>query len=78
MITELAIYEKARHEVVTDQQGIEDSLFALDSKTEALIGEADGVPVGYAVFLPAIPPGWGAMASTLKTCTSRRTAGEKG
>ncbi|EHD23434.1 MULTISPECIES: GNAT family N-acetyltransferase [Brenneria] len=50
MITELAIYEKARHEVVTDQQGIEDSLFALDSKTEALIGEADGVPVGYAVF----------------------------
>ncbi|MCL2898083.1 GNAT family N-acetyltransferase [Brenneria tiliae] len=50
MITELAIYEKARHEVVTDQQGIEDRLFAPDSKTEALICEADGVPVGYAVF----------------------------
>ena len=50
MIAELAEYEKALHEVVASQQDIEDSLFAADSKSEALICEIDGEAAGYAVF----------------------------
>jgi GNAT superfamily N-acetyltransferase len=49
-ITELAIYEKAEHEVKTDAQGIRDSLFASDSPAYALIAENNGEPVGFAVY----------------------------
>jgi len=50
MIYELAVYEKAPEEVVTTPNEIRESLFGADSKTEALICEAEGKPVGYAVF----------------------------
>lgn len=50
MIAELAEYEKALHEVVASQQDIEESLFAAESKSEALICEIDGEAAGYAVF----------------------------
>ncbi|CCG87264.1 GNAT family N-acetyltransferase [Erwinia piriflorinigrans] len=50
MIAELAEYEKALHEVVASQQDIENSLFAENSATEALICEVDGETAGYAVF----------------------------
>jgi len=50
MIYELAVYEKAPEEVVTTPDEIRATLFAADSKTEALICEAEGKPVGYAVF----------------------------
>ena len=49
-IIELAIYEKAEHEVQTDAQGIRDSLFGPDSNSHALICEKDGVAIGYAVY----------------------------
>ncbi|WP_027896531.1 GNAT family N-acetyltransferase [Zestomonas thermotolerans] len=49
-ITELAIYEKAEHEVKTDAAGIRASLFGADSTTHALICERDGEPIGYAVY----------------------------
>ncbi|WXL25549.1 GNAT family N-acetyltransferase [Ectopseudomonas mendocina] len=49
-ITELAIYEKAEHEVKTDVAGIESSLFADGSTAHGLICEYDGVPIGYAVY----------------------------
>lgn len=49
-ITDLAIYEKAEHEVKTDAAGIEASLFAEDSTAHGLICEHDGVPIGYAVY----------------------------
>lgn len=49
-ITDLAIYEKAEHEVKTDVAGIQASLFGPDSTSHALICEQDGVPVGYAVY----------------------------
>lgn len=49
-ITELAIYERAEHEVKTDAAGIEASLFAADATARALICERDGVPIGYAVY----------------------------
>jgi len=50
MIYELAVYEKAPEEVVTTAEEIRTTLFAADSKTEALICEAEGAIVGYAVF----------------------------
>ena len=50
MIYELAVYEKAPEEVVTTPDEIRESLFAVDSKTEALICEIEHKAVGYAVF----------------------------
>lgn len=49
-ITELAIYEKAEHEVKTDAAGIADSLFGEESASHALICEHSGEPIGYAVY----------------------------
>jgi|SRR5690606_22818704 len=49
-ITDLAIYEKAEHEVKTDAAGIRSSLFGEGSTAHALIGEQDGQPIGYAVY----------------------------
>ncbi len=49
-VTELAIYERAEHEVKTDVTGIETSLFAEDASAHALICERDGQPIGYAVY----------------------------
>ncbi|MCG6539460.1 GNAT family N-acetyltransferase [Pseudomonas sp. KSR10] len=49
-ITELAIYERAEHEVKTDVAGIETSLFAENASASALICESDGQPIGYAVY----------------------------
>lgn len=50
MIYELAVYEKAPEQVVTTVDEIKSSLFACDSKTEALICEIDNQVAGYAVF----------------------------
>ncbi|RRW36969.1 GNAT family N-acetyltransferase [Ectopseudomonas oleovorans] len=50
LITELAIYEKAEHEVKTDAAGIRDSLFADGSTAHGLICEHNGQPIGYAVY----------------------------
>jgi GNAT superfamily N-acetyltransferase len=49
-ITDLAIYEKAEHEVKTDAAGIRDSLFADGSTAHGLICEYEGKPIGYAVY----------------------------
>lgn len=49
-ITELAIYERAEHEVKTDVAGIESSLFAEGATAGALICERNGQPIGYAVY----------------------------
>jgi GNAT superfamily N-acetyltransferase len=50
LISELAIYERAEHEVKTDVAGIEASLFAEGASASALICERDGQPIGYAVY----------------------------
>ena len=49
-ITELAIYEKAEHEVKTDAAGIRDSLFAERATAHGLICAHQGRPIGYAVY----------------------------
>jgi GNAT superfamily N-acetyltransferase len=49
-VTELAIYEKAEHEVEATKSDIQDSLFGSDSKTKAVICNIDNKPVGFAVY----------------------------
>lgn len=49
-ITDLAIYEKAEHEVMATVESLEATLFGPDSVTEAAILEKDGKPAGFAVW----------------------------
>ncbi len=49
-ITELAMYEKAEHEVLATEEDICNSLFGEDSSTHALICSLDGEAVGFAVY----------------------------
>jgi GNAT superfamily N-acetyltransferase len=49
-IVELAVYEKAKHEVVTSVGEITETLFGVNSKARALICSIDGKPAGYAVY----------------------------
>jgi GNAT superfamily N-acetyltransferase len=49
-ITELAIFEKAEHEVQTSPDLIQQTLFSPDAKAQALICEDDGQPIGFAVY----------------------------
>ncbi len=50
LIIELAIYEKAEHEVLTTAEEIRESIFGSNSKTSALVAEVDNKPVAYAVY----------------------------
>jgi GNAT superfamily N-acetyltransferase len=49
-ITELAIYEKAEHEVAATVDTLRTSLFSAGSPAHALICEIDGEPAGFAVY----------------------------
>ncbi|QCI12674.1 GNAT family N-acetyltransferase [Pseudomonas putida] len=49
-ITELADYERARHEVVASVEDIEHSLFDEGSTVHSLICERDGQAIGFAVY----------------------------
>ncbi|OHV82250.1 GNAT family N-acetyltransferase [Rhizobium sp. LCM 4573] len=49
-IRELAIYEKAEHEVAATLETVTSSIFGEGSVTRALICESDGEPIGMAVW----------------------------
>lgn len=49
-IRELAIYEKAEHEVAATVETIEQSIFGPQSVTQALICEKDGQAIGMAIW----------------------------
>lgn len=49
-ITELAIYEKAEHQVIASSDDIRKSLFSADSNADAVICLEGDKPIGYAVF----------------------------
>jgi GNAT superfamily N-acetyltransferase len=49
-IRELAIYEKAEHEVLTTEESIRNTIFADDSRVDALICEYQGEAIGFAVY----------------------------
>lgn len=51
LITELAIYEKAEHEVLASEQSIKNTLFGERSNAKALICEGErGKIVGYVIY----------------------------
>jgi len=49
-ITELAIYEKAEHEVLATEETIKETIFCRDSHVNALICEQDGQAIGMAIY----------------------------
>ncbi|WP_026972005.1 GNAT family N-acetyltransferase [Aliagarivorans marinus] len=49
-IRQLAIYEKAEHEVLASESSIAESLFTEGATAKAVICELDGEPVGFAVY----------------------------
>jgi GNAT superfamily N-acetyltransferase len=49
-IVELAVYEKAKQEVVTSVEEITVTLFGPAAKARALVCSIDGKPAGYAVY----------------------------
>ena len=49
-IRELAIYEKAEHEVLATEDSIRATIFADDSRVDSLICELEGQAIGFAVF----------------------------
>jgi len=49
-VRELAIYEKAEHEVLATEQTIKETIFSGDSHVNALICEQDGQPLGMAIY----------------------------
>lgn len=49
-ITELAIYEKAGHEVEATVERLEQTLFGPGAITRAVICEIDGAPAGFAIW----------------------------
>ncbi len=49
-VTELAIYEKAQHEVLATELDIQNSFFGENSTAKALICEKDNEPIGFAVY----------------------------
>lgn len=49
-IKDLAIYEKAEHEVLATEQTLKESIFATNSHVYALICELDGVAIGSAIY----------------------------
>lgn len=49
-VTDLAIYEKAEHEVLATEVDIRNSLFCESSTAQALVCEREGEPIGFAVY----------------------------
>jgi GNAT superfamily N-acetyltransferase len=50
MIAELAVFEKLEHQVVATDALLHEGLFGAKPSCEAIIGEADGEVVSYALF----------------------------
>lgn len=51
-INELAEYERLTHEVVADEASLTRFLFGEERAAEAIIGEFDETPAGFALFFP--------------------------
>lgn len=70
-ITELAEYERARHEVVATLADIEHSLFDEGSTVRSLMCERGGRAVGFAVYFYSYSTWLGRNGIIWKTCMSR-------
>ena len=51
-IRELAAYEKLEHQVVATESQLAEHLFGQRPVAEVVLAEADGQPVGFALFFP--------------------------
>ena len=51
-VRELAVYEKAEHEVLATEEDLRRDIFGPDSRVEALICERDGEPIGHGAAIP--------------------------
>ena len=49
-VRELAIFEKAEHEVLATEDHVRDTIFGSNSRVDSLICEYEGEPVGFAVY----------------------------
>ena len=49
-VRELAIFEKAEHEVLATEDQLSDTIFGSNSRVDSLICEYEGEPVGFAVY----------------------------
>ncbi|MFK7853457.1 MAG: N-acetyltransferase family protein [Granulosicoccus sp.] len=49
-VTELAVFEKAEHEVLTSVAAIENTMFSESATAKAIIGELDKQPIAMAVY----------------------------
>ena len=75
MIVELAVFEKLEHLVVATEALLHDGLFGQRPSCEAIIGEANGEVVTFALFFHNFSTFLTRKGLYLKTCTSsRRTA----
>ncbi len=59
-ITDLAVYEKAAHEVEATVERLTDTLFGEKPSARAILADLDGKPVGFAIFFESY--------STWKAC----------
>ncbi len=59
LIKALAEYEKLAHQVVATEADLTESLFGPRPYAEAIIGYADGAPVGFAVYFHSFSTFWG-------------------
>jgi GNAT superfamily N-acetyltransferase len=50
LVNDLAVYEKLAHEVTATEDSLRAALFGPRPSVEAVIGEVDGQPVGFALF----------------------------
>ena len=50
LIRKLAEYEKLSHEVTATDEMLEESLFGEKSVIAAIVGEENGIPVGFALY----------------------------
>ena len=62
-ILELAIYEKAEHEVEASEADLHNTLFGEGATAHCIICENEGVPIGFAVTFLTIQHGKGVMDS---------------
>ena len=69
LIRGLAEYERLSHEMSADEAGLRESLFGGRRYAEAVIGEVDGEPVGFALYFHSYSTFLASRGSTSKTCS---------
>lgn len=75
-ILKMARYEKLESEVDTSEEALRRALFD-ERQAEVVIGEENGIPVGFALFFHNFPPSADNVAYILRTFSSTGSTGGK-